>query len=131
MRAGSDPNSLSGRVAIGAILGFVRRQAFTDRRQPEFRRLRRADRRQRECFGRHCHARQPAMIVGEVEPGAIGMGLNLADYHRWLPGVAMSPEAFALPAICTAKATEFGLPPVGEGLPPDKTENCSDCHTTR
>ncbi len=66
-----------------------------------------------------------------TEPEAIGMGLNLADYHRWLPGVAMSPEAFALPAICTAKATEFGLPPVGEGLPPDKTENCSDCHTTR
>jgi hypothetical protein len=66
-----------------------------------------------------------------TEPEAIGLGLNIADYHRWLPGVKMSPDAFELPAICTPRATEFGLPPVGEGLPPEKTENCSDCHTTR
>jgi hypothetical protein len=67
-----------------------------------------------------------------TEPEAIGLGLNIADYHRWLPGVKMSADAFALPEICTPQAAaKFGLPPVGDGLPPDKTVNCSDCHTTR
>jgi hypothetical protein len=66
-----------------------------------------------------------------TEPEAMGLGLNIADYHRWLPGVKMSTDAFALPAICTPQATELGLPPVGNGLPPNQTVNCSDCHTTR
>jgi hypothetical protein len=66
-----------------------------------------------------------------TEPEALGLGLNIADYHRWLPGVKMPPDTFALPAICTPQAAQFGLPPVGDGLPPDQTVNCSDCHTTR
>jgi hypothetical protein len=66
-----------------------------------------------------------------TEPEAIGLGLNIADYDRWLPGETMPRESFELPEICTAKAADMGLPPVGNGLPPELTANCSDCHTTR
>jgi len=66
------------------------------------------------------------------EPEAIGLGLNIADYLRWLPGEKMPPESFALPKLCTpAAAAEAGLPPVGNGLPARMTDNCSDCHTTQ
>jgi hypothetical protein len=65
-----------------------------------------------------------------AEPDAIGMGLNVADYYRWLPGEPMPPESFALPQQCT-RAEEVGLPAVGNGLPAATTANCSDCHTTR
>jgi hypothetical protein len=65
-----------------------------------------------------------------TEPEAMGLGLNIADYHRWLPGVKMSREAFDLPAVCTPAAEKLGAPPVGNGLPPAVTANCSDCHTT-
>lgn len=65
-----------------------------------------------------------------AEPDAIGMGLNVADYYRWMPDEAMPPEAFDLPAQCT-RAEEVGLPAVGDGLPAASTANCSDCHTTR
>ena len=43
----------------------------------------------------------------------------------------MSRDAFELPAICTPAAEKLGAPPVGKGLPPEMTANCSDCHTTR
>jgi hypothetical protein len=66
-----------------------------------------------------------------TEPEAMGLGLNIADYDRWLPGETMPSDAFALPEICTAKAADMGLPPVGNGLPPALTANCSDCHTTQ
>lgn len=66
-----------------------------------------------------------------TEPEAMGLGLNIADYYRWLPGVKMSRDAFELPAICTPAAEKLGAPPVGKGLPPELTANCSDCHTTR
>lgn len=66
-----------------------------------------------------------------TEPEAMGLGLNIADYHRWMPGVKMSRDAFELPAICTPAAEKLGAPPVGNGLPPEMTVNCSDCHTTR
>jgi len=65
-----------------------------------------------------------------AEPDAIGMGLNIADYQRWLPGEKMPQQDFALPQLCT-RAQDAGLPPVGEGLPAATTANCSDCHTTR
>ncbi len=65
-----------------------------------------------------------------TEPEAMGLGLNIADYHRWLPGVKMSRDAFDLPAVCTPAAEKLGAPPVGNGLPPALTANCSDCHTT-
>jgi hypothetical protein len=65
-----------------------------------------------------------------AEPDAIGMGLNLADYDRWLPGERMPHEAFELPQLCT-RAEQAGLPPVGSGLPAARTANCVDCHTTR
>jgi hypothetical protein len=66
-----------------------------------------------------------------TEPEAIGLGLNVADYDRWMPGAEMPQDAFALPEICTPEAAKLGLPPVGEGLPPELTVNCSDCHTTQ
>jgi hypothetical protein len=65
-----------------------------------------------------------------AEPDAIGMGLNLADYDRWLPGEKMPQQAFELPQLCT-RAEQAGLPPVGSGLAAARTANCVDCHTTR
>ncbi len=65
-----------------------------------------------------------------AEPDAIGMGLNIADYYRWLPGESMPQQAFELPQECT-RPEQMGLPPVGSGLPAASTANCSDCHTTR
>jgi hypothetical protein len=65
-----------------------------------------------------------------TEPGAIGMGLNIADYHDWLPGMKMPADSFALPLLCV-RPQDAGLPPVGNGLPAAATSNCSDCHTTR
>jgi hypothetical protein len=67
-----------------------------------------------------------------TEPEAMGLGLNVADYLRWAPGAKMEKDAFELPRLCTpAGAAEVGNPPVGNGLPPAVTDNCSDCHTTR
>jgi hypothetical protein len=71
-----------------------------------------------------------AMVYG-LQPEAIGLGLNIADYLAWMPGAKMPREAFALPKLCTVATTEAGLPPIGDGLPPATTENCKDCHTTQ
>lgn len=65
-----------------------------------------------------------------AEPGAIGTGLNIADYLAWQPGARMPPEAYELPQLCT-RAAEAGLPPIGHGLSPAMTTSCSDCHTTQ
>lgn len=65
-----------------------------------------------------------------TEPGAIGSGLNIADYHTWRPGEKMPQDAFELPQLCS-RAAEAGLPPVGNGLSAASTASCSDCHTTR
>jgi hypothetical protein len=65
-----------------------------------------------------------------TEPGAIGSGLNIADYLAWRPGEKMPQEAFEVPKLCT-HAAEAGLPPVGAGLPAATAFSCSDCHTTR
>ena len=65
-----------------------------------------------------------------AEPGAIGSGLNIADYHAWRPGEKMPEDAFELPQLCS-RAAEAGLAPVGNGLPAAATNSCSDCHTTR
>jgi len=64
-----------------------------------------------------------------TEPGAIGSGINIADYFAWQPGAKMPPESFALPQLCT-RAEDARLPPVGHGLPALATRSCSDCHTT-
>jgi hypothetical protein len=65
-----------------------------------------------------------------AEPGAVGTGLNIADYHAWRPGEKMPKDAFDLPQLCT-RAAEAGLAPVGNGLPAETTKSCVDCHTTR
>jgi hypothetical protein len=66
-----------------------------------------------------------------TEPEAMGLGLNVADYLRWAPGAKMDKDAFELPKLCTAAgAAEAHNPPIGNGLPPAMTDNCSDCHTT-
>jgi hypothetical protein len=65
-----------------------------------------------------------------MEPGAVGNGINVADYEQWLPGVTMAKEAFEVPQLCT-HAEEAGLPPVGHGLPAETTVSCSACHTTQ
>jgi hypothetical protein len=66
-----------------------------------------------------------------TEPEAMGLGLNVADYLRWAPGATMDKDAFELPKLCTAAgAAEAHNPPIGNGLPPAMTDNCSDCHTT-
>jgi hypothetical protein len=65
-----------------------------------------------------------------AEPGAIGSGINIADYFAWRPGEKMPQGTFELPQLCT-RATEAGLPPVGYGLPSAMTASCVDCHTTR
>ena len=65
-----------------------------------------------------------------TEPGAVGTGLNIADYHRWLPGAKMPQDAFELPQLCT-RAAEAGLPPVGNGLSGAPAVSCSDCHITQ
>jgi hypothetical protein len=65
-----------------------------------------------------------------TEPGAIGGGLNIADYLAWQPGATMPRSAFELPRLCT-HPDEAGMPPVGHGLPAEMTRSCSDCHTTQ
>jgi hypothetical protein len=65
-----------------------------------------------------------------AEPDAVGMGLNIADYDKWLPGESMPQQAFELPLQCT-QSEEMGLPPVGNSLPAASTVHCTDCHTTR
>jgi hypothetical protein len=65
-----------------------------------------------------------------TEPDAMGMGLNIADYHDWMPGMKMPPESFDLPQLCV-RPQDAGLPPVGNGLPAAAIFSCSDCHTTR
>ena len=65
-----------------------------------------------------------------TEPGAIGGGLNIADYLAWQPGATMPRSAFELPRLCT-HPDEGGMPPVGHGLPTEMTRSCSDCHTTQ
>ncbi len=57
-----------------------------------------------------------------MEPGAMGNGVNIADYHRWMPGKKMAAVDFALPKMCFA--------PGNTGLPAAATSSCSDCHTT-
>jgi hypothetical protein len=65
-----------------------------------------------------------------TEPAAMSGGLNIADYLDWWPGASMPAAAFELPQLCT-RATEANLPAVGNGLPPEATTSCSDCHTTQ
>lgn len=65
-----------------------------------------------------------------AEPGAIGSGLNIADYQQWSPGVKMPPDTFDVPELCT-RAAELGLPPVGHGLTGAAAFPCSDCHVTQ
>jgi hypothetical protein len=65
-----------------------------------------------------------------AEPGALGSGLNIADYHQWSPGMKMPPDTFDVPELCT-RAAELGLPPVGHGLTGAAAFGCSDCHVTQ
>lgn len=65
-----------------------------------------------------------------AEPGAVGSGLNIADYHGWRPGEKMPRDTFDVPLLCTSPA-DARLPPVGKGLPAASTQSCSDCHTTQ
>ena len=57
-----------------------------------------------------------------MEPGAMGNGVNIADYHRWMPGMKMPDVDYELPKMCLA--------PGNTGLPASATSSCSDCHTT-
>jgi len=57
-----------------------------------------------------------------MEPAAFGNGVNIADYHLWLPGQKMPAVNFQLPNECAH--------PVGAGVPASAMSSCSDCHTT-
>lgn len=57
-----------------------------------------------------------------MEPAAFGNGVNIVDYHLWLPGQKMPPIDFQLPAECAH--------PVGTDVPASVMNSCSDCHTT-
>lgn len=56
-----------------------------------------------------------------MEPAAYGNGVNIADYHLWLPGQKMPPIDFRLPDECAH--------PVGTGVTASAMSSCSDCHT--
>jgi hypothetical protein len=57
-----------------------------------------------------------------MEPAAYGNGVNVADYHLWLPGQKMPAIDFQLPSECAN--------PVGTGVPASAMVSCSECHTT-
>ncbi|HXX08852.1 MAG TPA: hypothetical protein VEJ43_12390 [Pseudolabrys sp.] len=56
-----------------------------------------------------------------MEPAAYGNGVNIADYHLWIPGMKVPQTDLELPGQCSN--------PVGAGVPPSAMSSCSDCHT--
>jgi hypothetical protein len=66
-----------------------------------------------------------------TEPRANSTGLHLADYYRWLPGVTMPQDAFALPKQCTYEGAQAKLPVAGNGLAAEGAASCVACHVSR
>ena len=68
-----------------------------------------------------------------VEAAAVGNGLMLADYQRWLPGQKVPATEFEVPKQCFGPDNKVRAPPGGnrDGLSKEETASCVDCHTTR